>query len=96
MADWSRGLRGMLYGIPIFVTPRVVGALQTYRNLLAHKSAFGFAIQTPSSNGRVRVQTDYQLRNLGTLSVVDMLYGVIELRDAAAVVVNASSSFIGS
>lgn len=96
MTDSGRGLRGVLYDMPVFVSSRVASGLQTYRNLLAHKSAFGFAIQTPSSNGTVRVQSDYRLRNLGTLTVCDMLYGVVELRDAAAVVVNASSSFIGS
>ena len=45
---------------------------------------------------RVRAQTNYELRNLGWLTVVDMIYGVVELRDAAAVVLNGSSTFIGS
>lgn len=97
------GLRGVLYGIPTYVTPRIVSGLQTYRNLLANKMAFGFATQYQSSplastleENRVRAQTNYELRNLGWLTVVDMIYGVIELRDAAAVVLNGSSSFIGS
>lgn len=97
------GLRGVLYGIPTYVTSRVVSGLQTYRNLLANRTAFGFATQyqsTPMSStteaNRVRAQSSYELRNLGWLTVVDMLYGVIELRDAAAVVLNGSSAFIGS
>lgn len=97
------GLRGVLYGIPVYVTPRIVSGLGTYRNLLAHRSAFGFATQYLASplsktmeENRVRAQTSYELRNLGWLTVVDMIYGVIELRDAAAVVLNGSSSFIGS
>lgn len=97
------GLKGTLYGIPVNVTSRIVSGLQTYRNLLAHKSAFGFGTQylsTPGSmtteDSRVRAQSAYQLRNLGYLTVVDMIYGVVELRDAAAVVLNGSSAFIGS
>lgn len=101
--NYQTGLRGTLYGIPAFTSTRVVSGLQTYRNLLAHKSAFGFATQyqpSPTSGtteeGRVRAQTSYELRNLGWLTVVDMIYGVTELRDAAAVVLNGSSAFIGS
>lgn len=102
-ANHNVGLRGVLYGIPVYVSSRVVSGLQTYRNLLAHKSAFGFATQymtTPLSSTeekrRVRAQTSYELRNLGWLTVVDMIYGATELRDEAAVLLNGSSSFIGS
>ena len=100
--DIRRGLKGTLYGIPLFVSSRVVSGLQTYRNLLAHKSAFGFAtqyLQNPGSTTpeeRVRAQSSYELRNIGWLSVIDMISGVVELRDQAAVVVNGSSAFIGS
>jgi len=87
----ARGLMGQLYGIPLFTTTNVVGALQTYRNMLLHKSAFGFALQT--SNGqKIRIQSDYLLQNIGNLTVVDILYGVVELRDAAGVVVNANTT----
>lgn len=99
----STGLRGYLYGIPTYISSNVVSGLQTYRNLLAHKSAFGFATQylsTPGSStqeeGRVRAQSSYELRNLGWLTVVDMIHGVAELRDSAAVVLNGSNVFIGS
>lgn len=97
------GLKGTLYGIPLYTSSRVVSGLQTYRNLLANKQAFGFATQyqrsplsSTSEEGRVRAQTNYELRNLGWLTVVDMIYGVAELRDGAAVVLNGSSAFIGS
>jgi hypothetical protein len=97
------GLKGTLYGIPLYTSTRVVSGLQTYRNLLAHKSAFGFATQYQQSplsstleDNRVRAQTSYELRNLGWLTVVDMIFGTVELRDAAAVVLNGSSTFIGS
>lgn len=101
--NYQTGARGVLYGIPTYVSPRIVSGLQTYRNLLANRMAFGFATQyqtSPLSStteaGRVRAQTNYELRNLGWLTVVDMIYGVIELRDAAGVVLNGSSTFIGS
>ena len=98
--DASRGLRGVLYDQPCFVTSRIVSGLQTYRNLFAHKSAFGFAKQTPGmgmgggmegTNG-IRVQADYLLQNLAMLTVADMLYGTAVLREPGAVVVNANSS----
>jgi hypothetical protein len=101
--NYKTGLRGVLYGIPVYVSSRVVSGLQTYRNLLAHRSAFGFAVQYQTSplsrtmeENRKRAQTSYELRNLGWLTVVDMIYGVVELRDSAAVVLNGSSAFIGS
>lgn len=93
--DAARGLRGTLYGIPVYTSSRVVSGLQTYRNLLAHKTAFGFAHQTPGGS-RIRTQSQNWLANLGLLTVTDTIYGVKELRDAAAVVVNANNAFIGS
>lgn len=100
--DKSRGLKGALYGIPVYTTTRIVSALQTFRNLFAHRSALGFAIQTPGvknedgTGGQVRVQMEYQLRNLGMLTVVDMLYGVAVLRDEAAVLLNANNVALNS
>jgi hypothetical protein len=101
--NYQTGLKGVVYGIPTYVTPRIVSGLQTYRNLLANRMAFGFATQylsTPISNsvedGRVRAQTSYELRNLGWLTVIDMILGTVGLRSDAAVVLNGSSSFIGS
>jgi hypothetical protein len=90
----ERGYMGQLYGIPLMISTNVVSGLQTYRNLLAHKTAFGFAVQTP--NGAVRTRSSEWLANLGVLTVHDMIDGVAELRDNAAVLVNASSAFIGS
>lgn len=98
IGDATRGLRGMLYDQPVYVTTNIVSGLQTYRNLFAHKSAFGFAFQTPGMGGgmgggnRFRVQADYLLQNLGMLTVVDAIYGVAVLREPAAVVVNANST----
>ncbi|MCZ2338040.1 MAG: hypothetical protein LC127_07540 [Chitinophagales bacterium] len=87
--DKSRGLRGQVYGQPIYTSTRVVKGLATYRNLFAHPSAFGFAIQSGIS-----VDAQYLLQNLGMLTVVDMIYGVAVLREPAAVLVNANDTAI--
>lgn len=84
--------RGSVYGIPLYLSSNVVSGLQTYRNLLLHKEAFGYAIQTPGAQGDVRVQAQNRLANIATLAVVDIVYGVVEMRDAAGVVVNANTA----
>lgn len=99
-ADNTRGLRGVLYDQPCYVTTQIVSGLQTFRNLFAHPSCFGYAIQNPdvmsdgtgSNTGRIRVQADYLLQNLGMLTVADMIYGVAVLREPAGCVVNANST----
>jgi hypothetical protein len=97
--DSSRGLRGVLYDQPCYVTTRIVSGLQTYRNLFLHKEAFGYARQTPGMMGGtgstpsgIRVQSAYLLQNLGMLTVADMIYGVAVLRENGAVLVNANST----
>lgn len=94
-AEASRNLWGQVYGFPIYTSTNVVSGLQTYRNLFLHKSAFGFAVQTRGGN-KVRVQMDNLIQNLGTLTVADIIYGVAVLREPGAVLINASSAFIGS
>ena len=81
--------------IPVYVTSNVVSGLQTYRNLLLHKSCFGFAIQT-MGGGKIRVKSADWLANLGMLTVIDIIYGVKVLRETGGVVINGSNSFIGS
>lgn len=95
IAGYAQNYKGVLYGMPVFTTTNIVGALQTYRNMLLHKSALGFGIQTKGGN-KVRVQTENAIRNLGMLTVVDILYGVAVLRQEAGVLLNASSAFLGS
>lgn len=87
--------KGVLFGVPVYTSSLIVSGLQTYRNFLLHKSAFGFAVQTKGGN-RIRVQMDNLIQNLGMLVVVDILYGVAVLREEAAVLLNASSTFLGS
>lgn len=97
-SDASRGLRGVLYDQPVYVTTRIVSGLQTYRNLFAAPEAFGYARQTPGIDGgtgntaRIRVQADYLLQNLGMLTVCDEVYGTAVLRESAAVLVNANNT----
>lgn len=91
--DKSRGLVGGLYGIPVYKTTNIVSALQTYRNIFAHRSAIGFAFARLWPN-RIRAQAAYLLQNLATLAVVDACYGVAVLRPYAGVVVNANNSAI--
>lgn len=95
LGNEAEAYRGILYNLPVYATTNVVSSLGGYRNLLAHKSAFGFALQTPGG-GKVRTQAENQLRNLGLLTVVDILYGVAELRDNAAVVLSTSNTALAA
>lgn len=87
----NRGLYGHLYGDPVFVTTNVVTNLTAYRNIYAHRDAFGFLVITPGGN-RVRLQSKYVLENLGVLTVADTIYGSAELRDTSGFVLNGSTS----
>jgi hypothetical protein len=91
----TQNFKGSLYGVPVYTSSRVVGALQTYRNLLLHPDAIAVAFQT-NGGGMIRVQSEYQLRNLATLTVVDMIYGVGVLRGDGGVVVNANTTSVTS
>ena len=86
-----------LYGIPVFTStnvPNVSGA-NGRRNLLAHRDAIHFATSSLGSGGSkgsmvgsggIRIQSNYLPEYLGTLTTADVLYGVVENRDTAAVV----------
>lgn len=94
--DFSRGLVGGLYGIPVYTSTNVVSNLGGYRNLLALPEAFGFAVVTSDDDNLVEIKTTYENRNMAWLTVADIQYGVAELRDEAAVVMNANTSLIVS
>lgn len=95
MAGYELNKKGVLFGVPVFTTTNIVSGLQTYRNLLLHKSAFGFAVQTRGGS-RVAMSLSYEPRNLGYMGVAEIVYGVGILREPAAVLINASSAFLGS
>lgn len=98
--DASRGLKGVLYDIPVFTSSRLPDSATIAQGLLANKMAFGFAIQNPGTGAddtrvvgnRVRTQMEYQLRNLGMLTVVDMIFGVGILREPAAVWIKSNDT----
>lgn len=86
-----------VYGIPVIISPNVPnvsGASGRY-NVLAHRDAIHYATASlglMSKGGMVgasgiRVQSNYVPEYLGTLTTADILYGVVENRDTAAVVV---------
>jgi len=74
---------GNVYGVKVFVSTNCETATGAARiGLMFHKDAFVLAEQMG-----VRSQTQYKQEYLGTLFTSDMLYGVAELRDNAAVAI---------
>ena len=74
---------GNVYGVPVFVSNNVdttTGSTAARVCLMGHKD---FAVLAEQMG--VRSQTQYKQEWLGTLFTSDMLYGVKELRDGAAV-----------
>ena len=73
---------GNVYGVKVYVTTNADTATTTTTRIgmMFHKDAFVLAEQMG-----VRSQTQYKQEYLGTLFTSDMLYGVKELRDEAAV-----------
>jgi len=80
-----------LYGIPVFFSTQVTVTHTDYvHNLLAHKDAFAFATQTPGGGADgVRSQVNYVPEYLCTLWTSDVIYGVIENRDACGIEIRA-------
>lgn len=94
---------GRLYGIPVYVTPNVqyVSSTTGRNNVLAHKDAIHWATSALGAGGSlsnsmvgsmgVRVQSHYVPEYLVTLTTADILYGVVENRDNAAVLIRTSN-----
>jgi hypothetical protein len=88
-----KGHVGSLYGIPVLSSTNV--PISTDRiNVLAHTDAIHWATSPLGAGGSkgamvgsggVRVQSNYIPEQLATLTTADILYGVIENRDAAGV-----------
>ena len=91
----EKALAGQLFGIPVFTSSKVANTLLAVKNLLAHKTALGFATQTPGGN-MIQFKASDWLANLGILTVWQMINGVVALRQAAATVINGSNAFIAS
>jgi N4-gp56 family major capsid protein len=75
---------GNVYGVKVYVTSNADTATTTTTRIgmMFHKDAFVLAEQMG-----VRSQTQYKQEYLGTLFTSDMLYGVKELRDEAAIAI---------
>ena len=78
------GQIGDIYGVKVYVSTNCDTATTTTSRIamMFHKDAFVLAEQMG-----VRSQTQYKHEYLGTLYTADMLYGVKELRDEAAVAI---------
>jgi len=79
------GTIGNLYGVTVYVSSNAdttSGSGNARVALLGHPSAFGLAMQQ-----NVRTQTQYKQEYLADLFTADVLYGVAELRDDAAVAI---------
>jgi len=77
------GQIGNVYGVMVYVSTNCETATGDARiGMMFHKDAFVLAEQLG-----VRSQTQYKQEFLGTLFTSDMLYGVKELRDEAAVAI---------
>ena len=83
-----KGAIGSLYGRPVLQSTNVVTDGTDYHGFFGNPDAIHFATAAlpgaKDSNG-VRLQAEYKLEWLGVLVVADMLYGVIENREAAGV-----------
>lgn len=83
--------KGMVYGTPCYVSPRVIRATNVSKNILAHKNAFAFAIQT-GGNGRVSTEINYLPQNLATLVTAQIIYGVKTITEKRAVLIEGLST----
>lgn len=92
-----------LYGVPVYITTQIqyVSGTTGRYNALAHRDAIHWATAPLGSGGSkgamvgsmgLRVQSNYIPDYLSTLTTADILYGVIENRDAAGVAILSSAS----
>lgn len=75
----KNGKIGRIYGADVFMSQNLVyldTATDEYSSLFFHKEAFAVAMQMEP-----RTQASYKQEYLGWLVTVDILYGIVELRD---------------
>lgn len=92
-----------LYGIPVFISQNIQYVTSTTgrNNALVHKDAIHYATSALGSGGSmagsmvgasgVRVQSHYIPEYLTTVTTADILYGVVENRDNAGVLIRTSA-----
>jgi N4-gp56 family major capsid protein len=76
------GSIGMLYGVNTYMSTNIAKSVNNTNNMLFQKEAIALAKQK-----NVRVQSDYEIKELGWVTVADCVYGVKEMRDDHAVLV---------
>ena len=103
----GRRPQALLYGIPVYVSNNIQNVSNTVGrlNALAHKDALHWA-RSPlgeggsmaGANGRmmtgqygVRIQSNYIPEYLSTLTTADLLWGTIENRDSAGIVIYSAA-----
>lgn len=91
------GKVGAVYGVPVYRSNNIayVSSTTGRNNALAHPDAIhwaALALGGGMGSMGVRVQTNYMPEYLGTLVTADIVYGVIENRDAAGVLFRTSAS----
>ena len=91
MGRGSAAYKGQLYGVDVYVSPRVVRATNVSKNMLVHKTAMAFAVQG-GTNGMVSTEVNYLPTNLATLVTAQIIYGVAMLREKATVLIEALST----
>ncbi|MEW5820326.1 MAG: phage capsid protein [Cyanobacteriota bacterium] len=80
----KEGMLGRIHGFDVFVSTNVPTVSGAVKNLAFQKDAFVLATQSYP-----RVQAAYVLEYLGTLVVVDEIYGVSTFRNDHAVIINS-------
>lgn len=71
-----KGKFGEIYGVPVSVTTNIGTSGGARLNTMFHKEAVACAVQLGP-----RTQGDYIIEYLGTLTVIDAIYGMTETRD---------------
>lgn len=93
---------GYLYGFPVYQTSNIqyVSGTTGRNNAFAHPDALHWATSPLGSGGSmgsmvgssgVRVQSNYIPQYLSTVTTADILYGVIENRDTAGVLIRTAA-----
>lgn len=85
-----KGSIGSLYGRPVLQTTQAISDGTDHEGFFGNPDAIHWAAAAlPGAKDAmgVRLQAQYRLEYLGTLVVADMLYGVIENRDEAGVLI---------
>ena len=80
------GILGEIYGMTVYSTNQVAISTTKAKNLMMHKDALSLAIQM-----EIRLQAQYKLEYLSWLVVGDVIYGVGELQDDHAVVIDTTN-----